>query len=119
MYIIELKNQQVHAHIGWGQEERDQGVRLLVSVQVQIDADIDNDDLKNSINYVDILNIVLSEAEKELKLLETFAKAISNKIKMLQVFGLKKIEVEIKKQQLPVIGYLADYASVCFIEDVK
>lgn len=119
MYIIELKNQLVHTRIGWEQEERDQGVRLLVSVRVQMDSDIENDELNNTINYVDILNIVLSEAEKEVKLLETFAKSISNKIKLLQVSGLKKIEVEIKKQHLPVMGYQADYASVSFIDDVK
>jgi dihydroneopterin aldolase len=115
MFTIIVKEQTILAPIGWYEEERKNKVKLLVSVEVDIHSVHHAEELKNTINYTDILRIILDEGKVERRLLESLAEAIGKAT--IQRFSeqCKKVTVEIKKPFVPFSGFKANHCAVRYV----
>ena len=98
---------QIHAPIGWFEEERMNKVGLSVSVRVKIDSKSLSDELNNTIDYATITEWVLNMANRPTKLLETFAENILLHIESQISQGLVQIHVVVRKSQIQARGVLA------------
>ncbi len=98
---------QIHAPIGWFEEERMNKVGLSVSVRVKIDSKSLNDELNSTIDYARITEWVLTIANRPTKLLETFAENILLHIENQVTSGLVQIHVAVRKSQIQAKGVLA------------
>jgi 7,8-dihydroneopterin aldolase/epimerase/oxygenase len=105
LITIELNQLRFFAYHGLYAEEKKTGN------QFEIDLTVSHlplagiiTDLKETINYVSLYNLLSSEMQKPRHLLETFVMETTEMIH--QVFpGVKKIEISIKKLQPPIAAF--------------
>lgn len=112
MFTIILQNQHVKSPVGWHQEERTKRVDLYISVRAQLKAVQLYDDLHKTLDYSDLIKVVITEASKERRLLETLAVDIAEAIQRDYVQTLKNLFIEIRKTQIPVPGFQGDFAGI-------
>lgn len=98
---------QIHAPIGWFQEERKIKVDLTVSVRVKFDSLQLSDELKSTLDYSLITSWILNESAKEVNLLETFAEGLLKSIENNVGLGLVSIWIGVRKSQIQTRGVLA------------
>jgi dihydroneopterin aldolase len=95
---------QVHAPIGWFEEERTSKVTLAISVKVKYNSMHLGDELNNTIDYGTISAIVLQVSKVETKLLETLAQRIIQQIEAINSNDLVHVWVCIRKNQIQAKG---------------
>ena len=98
---LTITDLELWTHIGVPKEERATEQRLLVTVGLTVDtrAAAKSDDVKKSINYIDVADDVKALAQKERKTIERFAEDIA--IMILKNYGTPSVTVTIKKFAIP------------------
>lgn len=105
MVVIELNSVRLHAYHGLFEGERITGSNYEVSVHVVYEeGDTTFDDLKNTINYVEILEIVKQRMRIPTGLLEKVADGIIREIRHRFPFS-KEISISIYKLEAPVENF--------------
>lgn len=95
--LLTISDIEIWTHIGVQKEEREQEQRLLVSIEMHIDAKEagKSDDLSKTIDYEKVRLNILELAKTERKLIETFAENISTMI--LNTHNMDSVTVTVKK----------------------
>ena len=91
-----------YVSIGIHDEEKKMGQKLLIDVIVEIDSSkaIKSDDIKNTINYVDIYNTVQKVGKlKSYSLIETLAESILEAIIIHP--SVKSAKIKVHKPHIP------------------
>jgi dihydroneopterin aldolase len=102
MVIIELKDVELYAYHGVGEAERVTGCRYLVNTKVSYEEkEATFENLKDTINYVTIFNIVRQRMAVPSSLLEQVAADIIQEIQQ-QFNTVNEIECSIYKIQAPI-----------------
>ncbi len=109
---IEVKGIQCYAFHGCMPEEKKTGGKYLVDVIIHYDYEkaADTDDLKYTIDYCEIYNIVQQQMSIPTKLIETVAKKICLECKS-KFPDTEKIYVKVLKLSPPING-LVEYVAV-------
>lgn len=104
---VRLRNLIIYGYHGVSAEEKTLGQRFEIDLEYQFDcaSTIRSDELKETISYVDIYNLVHEAVtQKRFKLLETLAHHI---IKMIQTqFPVSQVSIKIRKPSVPIPGVL-------------
>ncbi len=105
MGLIKLENIRVYAYHGCLKEETIIGSDYRVDLDVKGDLKLSTqtDDLKDTIDYVLLNNIVKEEMSQASKLLETVAQRILNRI-FKEALKVDKVTVSISKINPPIGG---------------
>lgn len=99
---IKLDEMLFYAFHGYYEEEQKIGNQFILNVDLEIDSfDEANDQIKDTVNYVDVYKICKEEMAQTQKLLETVAFRIVKKIK--QIKHVDKASVRISKMH-PKMG---------------
>ncbi|GIV27337.1 MAG: 7,8-dihydroneopterin aldolase [Bacteroidia bacterium] len=111
---IEIKGIQCYAFHGCMPEEKKTGGKYLVDVIIHYDFEIaaDTDDLKNTIDYCVIYNIVQEQMAVPTRLIETVAKKIAIVCKQ-KYPDIQKIFVKVYKLSPPING-LVEHVAVSY-----
>jgi dihydroneopterin aldolase len=98
---IVINDLEVWTHIGVPAEERATEQRLLVTVECMLDtrAAAKGDDVKKSINYLDVSNDIHKLARKERKTIERFAEDVATMVQ--RNYKPEGVAVTVKKFALP------------------
>ena len=105
MVVIELNQVKLHAFHGVYEGEKITGSNYEINVRVAYEeGNTTFDDLKNTINYVAILDIVKQRMKEPTGLLEKVADGIIRKIRDQYPFT-KEISVSIYKLEAPVENF--------------
>ena len=109
MGTIELKNIKIFAYHGCLKEETRIGSDYIVNLKVTADLEkaSSTDDLKDTVDYVHLQNIVKEEMSVPAKLLESVCTRIISRIKNELVL-VKAIEVTVSKINPPIGGDVAE-----------
>ena len=103
--IIALEGIEIIAPIGYYKEERIKRNTFLIDIIVEqeIDGFVDSDDIKNTLNYEKLFDIVQIEMAVECQLIENAAERIYKRISTL---GIKifSIHLIIRKKDPPLKG---------------
>lgn len=107
--LLTITDLELWARIGVPTEERSTEQRLLVTVEMSMDAHAaaKADDVKKSINYADVADDIKALATTERKTLERLADDIAKMI--LQKHNAEKVTITVKKFAIPG----AAHVSVC------
>ena len=102
---IYLKNIKVYAYHGCMEEEKKIGGDYIVNLVVYVDLSLPckSDELKDTVDYVVLLDIVKNQMRARANLLENVADRIVNKI-ISQLPSVKKAVVRIAKLNPPING---------------
>ena len=102
---IHLKNIRIYAYHGCMEEEKKIGSDYLVNLVVQSDLSLSckSDKLKDTVDYVALLDIVKNQMKIRANLLENVADRVVNKI-IFQFPSVRKAIVEISKLNPPING---------------
>jgi 7,8-dihydroneopterin aldolase/epimerase/oxygenase len=105
LITIELKQLRFLAYHGLYAEEKKTGNQFVVDVTVShLPVAGIITDLKETVNYVSLYNLICTEMQKPRHLLETFVMETTEIIH--QVFpSIKKIEISITKLQPPIAAF--------------
>ncbi len=105
MVVIELQNVQFQAFHGLYEGEEKTGGPYEVNVKVMYEeGDTSFDDLRTTINYVDIFDIVKQRMQVPTPLLEKVAQGIMRKIRHQFPF-VEEIAISIYKLEPPIINF--------------
>lgn len=98
---LTITDLELWTRIGVPKEERASEQRLLVSIEMSLDAKAaaKSDDVKKSINYVDVADDVKALAQKERKTIERFAEDVAKMI--LNNYKTSSVTITIKKFAIP------------------
>lgn len=110
---IVLKNMGFYGYHGNLPTENEQGQRFFVDVKILTDLSKagTSDNLEDSINYVEVYEIVKQVVEQErYHLLEKVAGTIADRL-WSAFYGIVGLEVAVRKPAVPIAGML-DYAEV-------
>lgn len=112
MSQILIEGIKLYAHHGCTKEEQDLGGKYEVDVRIKADLSKAalTDDLKDTIDYVSVYNIVKEQMEIRSKLIEHVTQRIVNQLKMTFP-EIEEVEVELRKISVP-IGGSVDYVAV-------
>lgn len=116
MLKIYIHQQRIVAPIGYYEFERINKVELLVSIEVKIDNEFFNDELNETVNYEQLLALILAEGQEPCQLLETYAKRLMDGTYALAPSIIKNITINILKANIPANHY---DAQGCGIELIK
>ena len=102
---IYLKNIKIYAYHGCMEEERKIGSDYLVNLVVHTDLSLSckSDELKDTVDYVALLDIVKNQMKMRANLLENVADRVVNKI-ISKFPSVKKAVVKIAKLNPPING---------------
>ena len=109
MSTIRLKNIKIYAFHGCLLEEGQIGSDYIVNLSVRGDLNkaIKSDELKDTVDYVDLQNIVMEEMEIRSKLLEHVGQRIINKILNNEPL-VNYVKVTVAKVNPPIGGDVAE-----------
>lgn len=102
---ISLKGLRFKAYHGYYDREREQGNIFLVDISVKADfhkAAV-NDELKHTVNYEYLYDIIESEMAKSSKLLEYVVECIVNRV-ISEIADVIWVEVKLSKLNPPIKG---------------
>lgn len=106
---ISIQGLEVWTRIGVPDEERAHPQKLEISAAFEVDTVAEaarKDELELTINYFDVAEAIKQIAgSKERKLIETLAENLA--AELLSRFGLKEIEIEIRKFIIPECRYIS------------
>ena len=102
---IYLKNIKIYAYHGCMEEEKKIGSDYLVNLIVHADLSLscESDELKDTVDYVALLDIVKSQMKMRANLLENVADRVVNKI-ISKFPSVRKAVVKISKLNPPING---------------
>ena len=102
---IYINNAWFYSFHGCLHEESVIGAEYLITVVVETNTDVaeKNDDLKNTVDYVDIYNAIKTEMDKPSKLLESVMERMIVSIKRISG-DASVVDVSIKKLSPPIGG---------------
>ena len=102
---IYLKNIKIYAYHGCMEEERKIGSDYLVNLIVHADLSLscESDELKDTVDYVALLDIVKNQMKMRANLLENVADRVVNKI-ISKFPDVRKAVVKIAKLNPPING---------------
>lgn len=103
MQTVALNDVRCFAYHGFYPEEQLIGNHFIVNIAAEYEANVFDDDLKNTINYEELNQILLQEMSKTQKLLETVLKNIITQIVDTYSF-VHKVSVRINKLHPPMPG---------------
>ncbi|MFL6514601.1 MAG: dihydroneopterin aldolase [Chthoniobacterales bacterium] len=106
--LIHVEQLEVGARIGVTDEERADPQRLTISVTLRSKADFDRleDDIQQTINYVDVCAKIKTMAmSRQWNLIETLASEVASHL--LANFPMNTVEVEVRKFVLPNTKYVS------------
>ena len=107
---IELKSISFFAFHGLYEEERKVGHEFIVDLSVQYDPGKEMiDKIRDTINYVDLFDIVSEEMKQPRNLLETLVMSIANKISS-KYPRVREISIRIEKKNPSIVNFAG---SVC------
>lgn len=111
--IIQINNVKLYAYHGCLEEEALIGANYIVDIEIFTDYSLaaKNDDLKMTVDYCDVYQIVKREMKIRSKLIEHAAERIANALKK-EIDGIDKVNVQLTKIAPPVNG---DVGSVSVI----
>ena len=112
MVYVFLKNQKIRANVGWYKEERIKGVDLVVSVTVGLKNKASDDEIRDTVDYVLLLNIVRQECSVKRKLLETLGESILLSIEEKAGKLCASAEIEIHKKSIEAEGFNAESVGI-------
>ena len=93
---LEISSLRVAAHIGVHPWEQRVLQRLLIDISIPIDASICNDEIKNTLDYAQLCEQVVSFIESNpFKLIETLAEQLAQFIK--QQFQITQVAIRVSK----------------------
>jgi dihydroneopterin aldolase len=105
MISIELRDVHIHASHGIFSGEEKSGNPYIVNLEVKYeDADIDFDDINETINYVDLYEIVRNRMNIATGLVEKVCESIVRHIKHQYPF-VKEISLSVYKVQAPLKNF--------------
>ena len=102
MGLITVEGIRVYAYHGHLQEEKKLGGHFIVNVWVHVDTLLveKTDDLNDTVDYVQIIEIVKRQMAIGANMIEVPAKRIADAI--LQLKKAQKVKVEVEKTQPPI-----------------
>ncbi len=102
MISIQLQNVQLHAFHGIYEGEQTLGNPYIVNLNVSYEEGVNNfDDIKNTIDYVDLFNIVKQRMQIPSLLLEKICGSIIRHIKHQYPF-IREVDLSIHKLEAPI-----------------
>ena len=107
---IGIKNLEIYLSVGVGEIERKIGQRLCLQIEVflPLDKSGQTDELKYTISYVDISNLVKELSKgREYKLLEHFGRVIIEKI-FLEFTKVEAVKILVEKKHVPDKDFLGE-----------
>lgn len=109
MDSIKLKNIRLYAYHGCLDEEGHIGSDYVVNLKVKADLTkaSQSDSLADTVDYVELQNIVRNEMAIRSKLLEHVADRIMNSV-LEKVNSVKEVEVSVAKKNPPIGGDVAE-----------
>lgn len=112
MGIIRVRNIRVQANHGCMEEEARIGSEYVINAKVETNLDLSakTDDLKDTVDYVAIYNIVFEEMKQRAKLLENVVQRIIDRV-LEEHKSVDEVEIEVQKLN-PPIGGNVEYVSV-------
>ena len=105
MAVIKIKNIRTYSFIGCMDEEKKIGSEYRTNIEITFMSGFNklNDNLRDTVDYVAVSNVVNDEMKKTCNLLETAVYKIGNKL--LKIDGkIRSVIVEIKKINPPIVG---------------
>ena len=108
---ITIEGVNVLGHHGVDEAERQVGQRLIIDVSLYLDlsAAIEGDDIRKTVNYEAVCDLIEKVAgEEEFLLLESLAAEIAAKI--LESFAAREVSVRVRKVNLPIATRVASVA---------
>ena len=105
---IVLKDIKVYAFHGCMEEETKIGSDYVVNLSVKTDLGVpaESDQLKDAVDYVNLLKIVNEEMEINSKLLENVAERIVSRI-LQTINAVNEVKVKVAKQNPPINGNIS------------
>lgn len=104
---VSLKDVRFYAYHGYYAEEQLIGSVFYVDVEVTFEKTSDlNDQLSNTVNYEHLFSIVEQEMKKTVRLIETVAQHILERVNT-EFQGLESIRLAIRKMNPPLAGEVA------------
>ena len=105
---IVLKDIKVYAFHGCMEEETKIGSDYVVNLSVKTDLGVpaESDQLKDAVDYVNLLKIVNEEMEINSKLLENVAERIVSRI-LQTINAVIEVKVKVAKQNPPINGNIS------------
>ena len=97
---IIINNLEQYGNIGLSEEEKTIKQKILLNIELEFEIEkLGNDNIENTINYVEICDICKESMKKKYNLIETIAYTIVNEIK-LKFPNIKTLKLSIKKPQV-------------------
>ena len=105
MIIIAIQGAEFFAYHGFYPEEQKMGNKFIVDVEVSFEplSSLTDDKIANTVDYEQLYRIVTETMKRTMKLIETVAQAIADKIKEQFPF-VGHVKVTIKKMNPPFNG---------------
>lgn len=105
MGAVRLLNIPLFGHHGVSKAERDTGTLLEFDVELELDLDraAASDQVKDTVNYMEVheeLRAVVRD--QRFNLLESLAGSVADRL--LERFGARRVQVRIRKSNLPLSG---------------
>jgi dihydroneopterin aldolase len=112
MIIIAIQGAEFFAYHGFYPEEQKIGNKFIVDVEVSFKpiGSLKDDKIGNTVDYEQLYRIVTEQMKRTMKLIETVAQAIADKIKEQFPF-VDHVKVTIKKMNPPFNGKV-EYSSI-------
>jgi dihydroneopterin aldolase len=113
MGLIQIENMEFYSFHGHFKEERIVGNRFLVDITIETDMSIamQSDNLKDTVNYQRIYEIVKLQMDKKSHLLEHIAGRILDAI-FAEMNGIMKVTVKVSKMNPPMGGKIGSVSIV-------
>ncbi|MBM3919660.1 MAG: dihydroneopterin aldolase [Sphingomonadales bacterium] len=115
MFFVFLDSQEVNCPIGVHEFERKEGVKLFISVKVQLSHVPDMDHIYHALDYTQLVDIVNEVSSQERQLLETLAADIAAEINTKSSTAIENIHIRIEKPQIPHDRYNAKSCGIEYI----
>ena len=109
MITIQLNNCRFYAHHGLHSEEKVLGTTFETSVTLTIDAQDPIHSIQQTVNYVDVYDIIKKHMAHPKALLETLATHICDDIHLFDK-RIKTVDISIKKLNPPIEGFSGSVA---------
>jgi 7,8-dihydroneopterin aldolase/epimerase/oxygenase len=112
MITVALHGAEFFAYHGFYPEEQVLGNKFIIDIEVTFPpkGDFKEDDLQNTVDYVELYEITASEMKQTKKLIDTVAQSIADRIKEKYPFATS-IKVSLKKCNPPMSGRV-QYSSI-------
>ena len=117
MFKILIKNLNLFGYHGVRKEEKINGQNFLFNITIYIKKDsLADDDIKNTVNYSDVIKLVKKiNSKKRFNLLETLSKKMAAKILNMSQL-IEKVNVRIEKTSPPIDENLQSVGVECTLE---